>query len=118
LEYNQLPSFLTSQAKGVLPIPVQNGVGFLAGEMDGFDALTKSVGLMTSSTHPKKTGVSPYWDKIAYASGNTEERKKQFESALNRTNWVKQLPYYDLLPPNDRRRADRALRRNKRGARP
>jgi hypothetical protein len=52
LEYTQLPSFLVSEAKATLPIPIQSGVAWFAGELDGFDALTKSLGLMTSTTYP------------------------------------------------------------------
>jgi len=49
----QLPSFMISQGNGLMPIQVQNMAAWLAGEMDGFDALTKSLGLMTATTHPK-----------------------------------------------------------------
>jgi hypothetical protein len=45
-----IPSFLISEAKGVFPIQAQNLSAWLAGEMDGFDAITKSLGLMTSTT--------------------------------------------------------------------
>jgi len=50
LTYEQLPSFMISQIKGWMPIQIQNLLGWTSGEMDGFDALTTSMGLMTSTT--------------------------------------------------------------------
>ena len=54
VRYDEVPSFLINQARGVLPIPIQNGIEFLMGEIDAFDAMTKSAGLMTSTSRPKK----------------------------------------------------------------
>lgn len=51
LSWSQLPSFLLNQARGVTPIQMQNAMGWLTGEVDGFDAITKSLGLMTSTTY-------------------------------------------------------------------
>lgn len=50
----QVPSFLLYELRSAQPIQVQNALAFLSGEMDAFDALTKSAGLMTATTHPKK----------------------------------------------------------------
>jgi hypothetical protein len=45
------------EVRSAMPIPVQNILAFIAGEMDAFDATTKSAGLMTATTYPeKKTG--------------------------------------------------------------
>ncbi len=54
LAHPQVPSFLVDQARGALPIQIQAGMTWLAGEMDGFDALTRSLGIITSSTYPGK----------------------------------------------------------------
>jgi hypothetical protein len=59
LDWEQSPSFLLSQARGVTPIQVQNLIGYLAGETDGFDALTKSLGLMTSGSKPRGDDFAP-----------------------------------------------------------
>jgi len=40
-------------ARRFLPIPAQQLVAFLAGEVDAFDAITKAAGLMTSTTYAK-----------------------------------------------------------------
>gem|GEM_PF-6290302 len=72
LEYSQMPSFLISQGKGVLPIQLQNLIGFLAGEMDGFDAVTKSAGLMTATTYPDKEGPK----KSKKDSANTKKLRR------------------------------------------
>ena len=45
-----VPSFVLNQARGIMPIPVQNLLAYFNGEMDGFDAITKSMGLMVSTT--------------------------------------------------------------------
>ena len=50
----QVPSFLLYELRSAQPIQVQNALAFLSGEMDAFDALTKSAGIMTATTHPKK----------------------------------------------------------------
>lgn len=53
LELEQMPSFLANQAKGMSPVQVQNGLAFLAGELDGFLAVTKSLGFATAVSRPK-----------------------------------------------------------------
>ena len=55
--FEQMPSYLLSQAKGMTPIQVQQILGFLGGEIDGWDALTRSMGMHSISTYPteKKT---------------------------------------------------------------
>jgi hypothetical protein len=54
LEPRQYPSWFIYEGRQAMPIPIQNMASFIAGEMDGFDALTKSLGLMTSTTYPPK----------------------------------------------------------------
>ncbi|HUT58033.1 MAG TPA: hypothetical protein VNA25_09315, partial [Phycisphaerae bacterium] len=49
ISYEQVPSFLIHEARSVMPIPVQNGLDFLAGEMDAWDAILKSAGAMVST---------------------------------------------------------------------
>ena len=45
----EYPSYLLAQARGVLPIPAQESMSFLAGEIDWFTALTRGLGLHTMS---------------------------------------------------------------------
>jgi hypothetical protein len=54
LKPEQLPSWFTYEARSAMPIPMQNIISFMAGEMDAFDAVTKSLGLMASTTYGKK----------------------------------------------------------------
>jgi len=54
LRPSQIPSFIIYQGRSALPIPAQNTLAFLSGEMDAFDAITKSAGLMTATTHPPR----------------------------------------------------------------
>jgi hypothetical protein len=54
LEPSQLPSWFVYEGRQVMPIPIQNIAAFLSGEMEAFDAITKSMGLMTSTTFPQR----------------------------------------------------------------
>ena len=54
LKYEQIPSFMVSQIKGWMPIQIQNLLNWVAGEMEGWDALLKSLGAMVATTHEKK----------------------------------------------------------------
>ena len=55
IDYDQFPSYVLSQIMGAQPIQVQNLLGYIAGETDGFDAISNSIGLRTTSTYEKKT---------------------------------------------------------------
>jgi hypothetical protein len=59
----QFPSFMGSQARGWVPIPVQNIMSYIQGEASGFLSATKSGGLLTSEVRPK-TGVDVAIDKV------------------------------------------------------
>ncbi len=54
VEWQQAPSFLAYEARSSMPIQVQNTIAYLGGELDAFDAITKSLGLMTATTFPEK----------------------------------------------------------------
>ena len=54
LEPEQLPSWFIYEGRQMMPIPIQNIAAFIAGEAEAFDAITKSMGLMTSTTYPEK----------------------------------------------------------------
>lgn len=54
VNWEQFPSYALSQLMGAQPIQVQNMIGYMNGEMDGFDALSKSIGLNTTTTYEKK----------------------------------------------------------------
>lgn len=74
VSYKQLPSFIINQIKGWQPIQIQNLLGWLAGEMEGFDALTKSMGLRTATTYgleeeEKKISKGLRWKKKKSKSG-------------------------------------------------
>ena len=51
LETDQLPSFILGQAKGKLPVQIQNIIAWAFGEMEGFDAIANSGGLGVSTTY-------------------------------------------------------------------
>ena len=54
IQHTQIPSYLLHETRGAMPIQVQNLMAWLAGEMDGFDAITKGLGLMTATSRPKE----------------------------------------------------------------
>ena len=54
INYDQFPSYVLSQLMGTQPIQIQNLLGYIAGETDGFDAISRSLGLRTTSTYEKK----------------------------------------------------------------
>jgi len=68
LALEQLPSFGLHTAKSWLPIPLQQGISFLAGELDAFDAATRSVGLMTSTTYPQPAPTEAQRVSLAYSA--------------------------------------------------
>ena len=49
VEYDQALSFILYELRSAQPIQVQSAIAFLAGEIDAFDAISKSAGLMTST---------------------------------------------------------------------
>ena len=49
--WEQVPSYLISQFKGVQPVQIQNLIGYLTGEIEAFDAIARSVGLHTATTY-------------------------------------------------------------------
>ena len=54
IDPQQVPSFLLNQLRGMTPIQMQNAMAWLGGDMDGFSAITKSLGLMTSQSYKDK----------------------------------------------------------------
>ena len=52
VQLSQVPSYAAHQARQSLPIPAQNAITTLMGEMDGFDAVIKSGGAILSSKRP------------------------------------------------------------------
>jgi hypothetical protein len=54
IEPSQVPSYALYQVRSAMPIPMQNLIAFLGGELDAFDAITKSLGLMTATTYPER----------------------------------------------------------------
>jgi hypothetical protein len=54
VEPSQLLSWFVYEGRQTMPIPIQNIAAFIAGEADAFDAITKSLGMMTSTTYPER----------------------------------------------------------------
>lgn len=55
VEWWQLPSYILHSLAGFMPIPAQSMRAFLAGEMDGWDAVLKSTGFMATSGYSGET---------------------------------------------------------------
>ena len=87
ISWEQMPSFLLGQLRGSVPIPAGNMMGMLLGEMDGFDALTKSTGTMVSSFTPKTEAqgiISDYYQAALPNRNLTPEERdrKDLEKKL------------------------------------
>jgi hypothetical protein len=54
IDWDQFPAYALSQIAGTQPIQLQAFMGWVAGEDEGFDALSKSIGLRTTSTYKSK----------------------------------------------------------------
>ncbi|MGC8494512.1 MAG: hypothetical protein ACP5SH_22545, partial [Syntrophobacteraceae bacterium] len=78
--WSQTPSFIMHEALSKLPIFAQNLVGYVTGQMDGFDALTKGVGLRTASVREVpdwEWGIRGLREDEPHLTGPTEERRQQ-----------------------------------------
>jgi len=51
IEYSQIPSFVVYQLREMIPIVGQQTMAFIQGEIDWFDALTKSIGMYTATAY-------------------------------------------------------------------
>jgi len=54
----QLPSYTISETRGMTPVQVQNFLGWLHGEIEGFDAIGRSIGAHVSSTYPTERTIT------------------------------------------------------------
>lgn len=82
----QFPSFFLGQLRGSTPIPIGNLLAMLAGEMDGFDALTKSTGTMVSSFTPKTEAqgiISDYYQAVLPTRNLSPEEKERRQLEKN-----------------------------------
>jgi len=53
-DIEKMPSLLLYEARSVMPIQTQQLLAWLTGEIEGWDAVTKSLGFMTSTSYPEK----------------------------------------------------------------
>jgi hypothetical protein len=88
---SQIPSYALSQTRGVLPIQIQELLGWVAGETSWFDAITKGAGFYTSTTYPTKKKT-----EVAFV----EEYMRLRKSKSSLGQWYRKIRAY-----NKRRRA-------------
>jgi len=77
LEYKQIPSYLLSQLAGMMPIQVQNLMGWSTGEIDAFSAVAKSFGFMAASTRPMTP--DEHIQDLRTQMGNTADTDRKIE---------------------------------------
>ncbi|GAG83012.1 unnamed protein product, partial [marine sediment metagenome] len=81
--WQQIPSYMISQLRGVMPVQVQNFIGWIQGEIEGFDAIGRSIGAHMGSTYPtEKTLTKQFvdeWLKIDRSGGSFAELKAKVE---------------------------------------
>jgi hypothetical protein len=82
VSWAQTPSFILSQAASKLPIPFQNVFGWVTGQADGFDSLTKGLGLRTASVNeiPEwERGIRNIQSDYPHYTGATPKSKERRE---------------------------------------
>lgn len=84
---DQFASYLISQIKGVQPIQIQNLMAYLQGEIEGFDAMGRSLGLGTQSTYPRGEGMDAEWQE--YRS-RLKQINAQFVGAEHKRKFLKE----------------------------
>ena len=57
VEWDTFPAYALSQIAGTQPIQIQALMAWMAGEQEGFDALSQSIGLRTTSTYNQKKNM-------------------------------------------------------------
>ena len=71
IHLNQIPSYMISQGKGILPIQIQSLLAWSSGEQNWFDAITKGAGFYTSTTYPsKKKTEGQFVEEYVYLKNN------------------------------------------------
>jgi len=53
VDYSNFPSYALTQIIGTEPVQLQNAIGWMSGETEGFDAIGNSLGLGITSTYEK-----------------------------------------------------------------
>ena len=86
IQYDQIPSYLISQARGAQPVQVQNLMAWMAGEMDGFDAVMKSLGMNSTSTFNNIPLGEDIEDKKVQRKFREEEDLKKERKKRNDTS--------------------------------
>jgi hypothetical protein len=83
LSAEQLPSYILNVTRSNMPVQIQNVIAAVLGEMESVDAVTKGLGLRTSSTYSSesdtKYGVSMYTDEFAELRSKVTKELKDDE---------------------------------------
>ena len=104
LEITQLPSYFINQLIGSQPIQVQNFIGWLNGEMEGFEALANSMGLNTGIGYVNeaeqlerrtKKVIDNYIKKLN-APGVSAADKERFGTEAIKEMFDKEFSYSEL----------------------
>jgi len=77
ITYDQIPSYIISQAEGATPVQVQNLISWITGEMAGFEAGGRSLGLRVSVGYEKKNKKSDKSDQRKIEEEIRKKRKKK-----------------------------------------
>jgi len=96
LEIGQIPAFILAQARGVQPVQFQNFMAWMGGEMDGFDAIAKSIGLMTASATPKTEAQNFIADYYSTTLPNKNLTPAEKEHNKLRKDFLKQARSGDM----------------------
>jgi hypothetical protein len=89
IEYEQVPSFVLAKGIGMLPIQIQQTLGYSMGEIDGFAAISKGLGFMTTSTRPRT--ALEHIKAIEKKIDNTASESERAELLEERKLWIEIL---------------------------
>lgn len=113
--YTNAISYALAQVRGMTPIQVQNALALAAGEMDAFDAISKSLGFATTSTHTnRRQKIDEFTDEYV----RLREQKKPIRElqkrviVYNRDNKDKRIAWKYLV-----RHAEKVLKAKRIAAR-
>ena len=79
IDYTQLPSYVTSQIRNMMPIQAQNLTQYLLGEQEGFEALAKGLGINATVTKNENYLSTRVYELLEKSEGDLLDREEARE---------------------------------------
>lgn len=89
---NQYPSWAIQEGMGILPLEMQNTIGWLTGQQDGWDAALKSLGFRATSSDPESVLKRMLEDEAQHAENLGQKRAAEARlKAFNKQAQIRKL---------------------------